>query len=102
MTLVLTSMAILFMNGQTPTFALYVPFILMLGITMIAAPGVPGGGVMAALGLLESMLGFGSLEKPLMIALHAAQDSFGTATNVIGDGAMAIFVEKIVKRKERA
>lgn len=102
MTLVLTSMAILFMNGQTPTFALYVPFILMLGITMIAAPGVPGGGVMAALGLLESMLGFGSLEKPLMIALHAAQDSFGTATNVTGDGAMAIFVEKIVKRKERA
>lgn len=102
MTLVLTSMAILFMNGQTPTFALYVPFILMLGITMIAAPGVPGGGVMAALGLLESMLGFGSIEKPLMIALHAAQDSFGTATNVTGDGAMAIFVEKIVKRKERA
>lgn len=100
MTLVLTSMAIMFMNGQTPTFGLYVPFILMLGITMIAAPGVPGGGVMAALGLLESMLGFGNLEKPLMIALHAAQDSIGTATNVTGDGAMAIFVEKIVKREK--
>ena len=100
MTLVLTSMAIIFMNGQTPTFALYLPFILMLGITMIAAPGVPGGGVMAALGLLETMLGFGSLEKPLMIALHAAQDSIGTATNVTGDGAMAIFVEKIVKREK--
>lgn len=100
MTLVLTSMAIMFMNGQTPTFGLYIPFILMLGITMIAAPGVPGGGVMAALGLLESMLGFGNLEKPLMIALHAAQDSIGTATNVTGDGAMAIFVEKIVKREK--
>lgn len=99
MTLVLTSMAILLLNGQTPTFSMYIPFILMLGIMMIAAPGVPGGGVMAALGLLESMLGFGSFEKPLMIALHAAQDSFGTATNVTGDGAMAIFVEKLIKRK---
>ena len=99
MTLVLTSMAILLLNGQSPTLAMYIPFILMLGIMMIAAPGVPGGGVMAALGLLESMLGFGSFEKPLMIALHAAQDSFGTATNVTGDGAMAIFVERLIKRK---
>ena len=66
------------------------PFIFMLGVTMVAAPGVPGGGVMAALGLLESMLGFGAIEKPIMIALHAAQDSFGTATNVTGDGAIAI------------
>lgn len=99
MTLVLTSMAILLLNGQSPTLAMYIPFILMLGIMMIAAPGVPGGGVMSALGLLESMLGFGSFEKPLMIALHAAQDSFGTATNVTGDGAMAIFVERLIKRK---
>ena len=99
MTLVLTSMAILLLNGQSPTLAMYIPFILMLVIMMIAAPGVPGGGVMAALGLLESMLGFGSFEKPLMIALHAAQDSFGTATNVTGDGAMAIFVERLIKRK---
>ena len=97
MTLVLTSMAIFFMNGQVPTLAQYIPFILMLGVIMIAAPGVPGGGVMAALGLLESMLGFGALETPLMIALHAAQDSFGTATNVTGDGAIAIFVEKLMK-----
>ncbi len=100
MTLVLTSMAIFFMNGQVPTLAQYVPFILMLGVIMIAAPGVPGGGVMAALGILESMLGFGTLETPLMIALHAAQDSFGTATNVTGDGAMAIFVEKLMKRQK--
>lgn len=101
MTLVLTSMAIFFMNGQTPTFIQYIPFILMLGVIMIAAPGVPGGGVMAALGLLESMLGFGTLETPLMIALHAAQDSFGTATNVTGDGAMAIFVERLMKRQPK-
>lgn len=98
-TLVLTSMAVMYMNGQTPTFGMIVPFIFMLGVTMIAAPGVPGGGVMAALGLLESMLGFGSVEKPIMIALHAAQDSFGTATNVAGDGAIAIIVDYIVNRK---
>ena len=98
-TLVLTSMAVMYMNGQVPTFGMIMPFILMLGVTMIAAPGVPGGGVMAALGLLESMLGFGTLEKPLMIALHAAQDSFGTATNVTGDGAIAILVDYIINRK---
>ena len=96
MTIVLTSMALIFMNGQLPTLTQYLPFILMLGVMMIAAPGVPGGGVMSALGLLQSMLGFGALQTPLMIALHAAQDSFGTATNVVGDGAMAIFIEKLM------
>ena len=98
-TLVLTSMAVMYMNGQTPTFGMIMPFIFMLGVTMIAAPGVPGGGVMAALGLLESMLGFGAVEKPIMIALHAAQDSFGTATNVTGDGAIAIVVDYIINKR---
>ena len=101
MTLVLTAMGVMYMNGQTPTFGLILPFIFMLGVTMIAAPGVPGGGVMAALGLLESMLGFGTVEKPIMIALHAAQDSFGTATNVTGDGAIAIIVDYIIKKKNK-
>ena len=99
-TLVLTSMAVMYMNGQTPTFGMIMPFIFMLGVTMIAAPGVPGGGVMAALGLLESMLGFGAVEKPIMIALHAAQDSFGTATNVTGDGAIAIIVDYIINKRK--
>lgn len=98
-TLVLTSMAVMYMNGQTPTFGMIMPFIFMLGVTMIAAPGVPGGGVMAALGLLESMLGFGAIEKPIMIALHAAQDSFGTATNVTGDGAIAIIVDYLINKR---
>lgn len=98
-TLVLTSMAVMYMRGQVPTFEMMMPFILMLGVTMVAAPGVPGGGVMAALGVLESMLGFGGIEKPLMIALHAAQDSFGTATNITGDGAIAAIVEVILKKK---
>lgn len=100
-TLVLTSMAVMYMRGQIPTFEMMIPFILMLGVTMVAAPGVPGGGVMAALGLLESMLGFGGVEKPLMIALHAAQDSFGTATNVTGDGAIAAIVESILYEKKK-
>lgn len=99
-TLVITSMAVMYMNGEIPTFGMIIPFIFMLGITMVAAPGVPGGGVMAALGLLESMLGFGAIEKPIMIALHAAQDSFGTATNVTGDGAIAIIVDYIINRKK--
>lgn len=99
-TLVITSMAVMYMNGQVPTLSQVVPFILMLGVTMIAAPGVPGGGVMAALGLLETIFGFGSIEKPIMIALHAAQDSFGTATNVTGDGAIAIIVDYLINKKD--
>ncbi|EGT3617439.1 dicarboxylate/amino acid:cation symporter [Clostridium perfringens] len=101
-TLVLASMAVMYMKGQVPTLSLMLPFIVMLGVTMVAAPGVPGGGVMASLGLLESMLGFGNVEKSLMIALHAAQDSFGTATNVTGDGAIAIIVESILKRNKNS
>ena len=77
------------------------PFILMLGITMVAAPGVPGGAVMAALGILESMLGFNEPMLTLMIALYIAQDSFGTACNVTGDGAIAVFMDAITSKKEK-
>ena len=77
------------------SFATYAGFILMLGITMIAAPGVPGGAIMAALGLLASMLGFDANMQGLMIALYIAMDSFGTAGNVTGDGAIALIINKI-------
>ncbi len=100
-TLVLASMGVMLMSGTTPTLGLMLPFIFMLGVTMVAAPGIPGGGVMAALGLLESMLMFGAGQQGLMIALHFAQDSFGTATNVTGDGAIAIIVDKIAKGRTR-
>ena len=72
------------------------PFLLafMLGVVMLAAPGVPGGAVMSAVGLLGSMLGFGDAAIALMIALYMAQDSFGTACNVTGDGAIAVLVDK--------
>ena len=77
-----------------PSLGAMLGFILMLGVTMIAAPGAPGGAVMAALGLLGSMLGFTEAALGTMIALYMAQDSFGTACNVTGDGAIALWVDK--------
>ena len=98
-TLVSCAMAIMMLNGMAISFASIFPFILMLGITMVAAPGVPGGAVIAALGLLETMLGFSQPMLSLMIALYVAQDSFGTATNIAGDGAIALMVNKISGNK---
>lgn len=94
-TLVGCSMAVMMLSGQAVNFVSYFPFILMLGITMVAAPGVPGGAVMAALGILESMLGFDSTMLALMIALYLAQDSFGTACNVTGDAALTVLSDKV-------
>lgn len=94
------AMAILIMSGEPLTFAQMGGFIMMLGITMVAAPGVPGGAIMAALGLLQSMLGFNETLQALMIALYIAMDSFGTACNVTGDGAIAIVVDKIAGKME--
>lgn len=99
MKIVSCALAIIFM-GQLPIdFPHFAGFICMLGVTMVAAPGVPGGAIMAALGILESMLGFGQAELALMIALYIAMDSFGTACNVTGDGAIAVIVDKIYSRK---
>ncbi|KOS63870.1 dicarboxylate/amino acid:cation symporter [Lysinibacillus sp. FJAT-14222] len=97
-TLVTCSLGVMLMNGMDIGFAQYVGFIFMLGITMVAAPGVPGGGVMAAIGLLQTMLGFDETMVALMIALYLAQDSFGTATNVTGDGALAMIVDRFSKK----
>ena len=66
---------------------------------MVAAPGVPGGAIMAALAPLQSMLGFGEVEQGLMIALYIAMDSFGTATNVTGDGSIAVIMDKLSAKK---
>lgn len=76
-----------------PSFLTVLPFIMMLGVVMLAAPGVPGGAVMSAVGLLGSMLGFGETAIALMIALYMAQDSFGTACNITGDGAIAVLID---------
>ncbi len=93
-TLTSCSLAIMMLEGMNFSFSSYIGFILMLGVTMVAAPGVPGGAVMAALGLLKSMLGFSPELTSLMIALYLAQDSFGTACNVTGDGALALIINK--------
>jgi Na+/H+-dicarboxylate symporter len=101
-TITTCALAIMYMSGMTAPFGQIMPFILMLGITMVAAPGVPGGAIMAALGLLSSMLGFSEAQLALMIALYLTQDSFGTATNVTGDGAIAIIIDWFAKRKVAA
>lgn len=100
MKIVACAMAIMYMSGEPVTLSALGGFILMLGITMVAAPGVPGGAIMAALGLLQSMLGFNETLQALMIALYIAMDSFGTACNVTGDGAIAIVVDKIAGREK--
>jgi len=94
-TIVSCTLAVMYLHSALaiPSFITILPFILMLGVVMLAAPGVPGGAVMSAVGLLGSMLGFGETAIALMIALYMAQDSFGTACNVTGDGAIALLVD---------
>ena len=91
--------AIVYTQGMTVTTAQWVGFIFMLGITMVAAPGVPGGAIMAATGILQSMLGFDDSAVALMIATYIALDSFGTATNVTGDGAIASIMDRLTGGK---
>lgn len=93
--IVACALALMIMNGMPYDFGMFFGFICMLGITMVAAPGVPGGAIMASLGLLQSMLGFNQEAQALMIALYIAMDSFGTACNVTGDGAIAVIIDKI-------
>lgn len=91
------AIAVLLLTGGDVSFVSFLPFILMLGVMMIAAPGVPGGAIAAAAGLLVQMLGFGDIEVGLMFATYIALDSFGTATNVTGDGAIAIIMNKVTR-----
>ena len=97
--IVACALALMMMQGMPFDFPMFAGFIFMLGITMVAAPGVPGGAIMAALGILSSMLGFGESEQALMIALYIAMDSFGTACNVTGDGAIALIIDKFFGKK---
>lgn len=93
--IVACALAIMIMHNQPHDIPLFLHFIAMLGITMIAAPGIPGGAIMASLGLLQSILGFDQEAVALMIALYIAMDSFGTACNVTGDGAIAAIVDRV-------
>ena len=100
MKIVACAIALMMMQGIGYDFQSIAGFIFMLGITMVAAPGVPGGAIMAALGILSSMLGFDDKSLALMIALYIAMDSFGTACNVTGDGALAMIIDKFFGKKE--
>ena len=91
------AMALMILEAVPYDFGMFAGFIFMLGITMVAAPGVPGGAIMAAIAVLQSILGFSEEMIGLMIALYIAMDSFGTACNVTGDGAIALVVDKITK-----
>lgn len=91
------AVAVIYMTTGSLSFLDMIPVVLVLGIMMVAAPGVPGGAVMTAIGLLQSMLGFDDAMIALMIALYLAQDSFGTATNVTGDGAIASLTERFAR-----
>lgn len=89
------AVALILMQGQAIDPWQITGFVMLLSIMMVAAPGVPGGSIMAALGVLESVLGFNAEMQALMIALYIAMDSFGTACNVTGDGAIALVVDKL-------
>ncbi|AEB76205.1 dicarboxylate/amino acid:cation symporter [Clostridium botulinum] len=85
--------------GTLPSVSTMILFILLLGIFAIGAPGVPGGTVMASLGLIISVLGFNDSGTALILTIFALQDSFGTACNVTGDGAIALMVTGIANKK---
>lgn len=91
--IVACALALMLMKEIPYDFELMAGFICMLGVVMVAAPGVPGGAIMASLGILQSILGFDESAIALMIALYIAMDSFGTACNVTGDGALAVIVD---------
>ncbi len=94
------ALTICLLIGLPHSMGLFIYFILMLSIIMVAAPGVPGGAIMAALAPLASILGFNDEAQALMIALYIAMDSFGTACNVTGDGAIAIAINKLFKKNK--
>ncbi|MCM1110528.1 MAG: dicarboxylate/amino acid:cation symporter [Clostridium sp.] len=101
--IVACAMALMIMQHIPYDFGLFIHFIALLGITIVAAPGIPGGAIMASLGLLSSVLGFSDAQNAMMIALYIAMDSFGTACNVTGDGALAVIVDFFFgdKRKKK-
>lgn len=95
--IVACSLAVIYTTGMDISFSQYSIFILTLAVAMVAAPGVPGGAIMTALAPLSAVLGFSQETNALMIALYIVMDSFGTATNVTGDGAIAVIIDKIYK-----
>lgn len=88
----------LMLYGTLPSVGTMALFIVLFGIFAVGAPGVPGGTVMASIGLVVSVVGFDPVGVALLLAIFALQDSFGTACNVTGDGALALMVEGVFNR----
>ena len=84
--------------GTLPSLSNMLVFIILLGVFAIGAPGVPGGTVMASLGLITGVLGFDQSGVALMLTIFALQDSFGTACNIVGDGAIAMMLTGLYKK----
>lgn len=102
MKIVACAMALMMMQHISYDFVTVIGFVLMLAISIVAAPGVPGGAIMASLGVLASILGFTEADQALMIALYIAMDSFGTACNVTGDGSLALLIDKWFGGKDKS
>lgn len=98
--IVACAIALMLMHGTPVEASNMIYFICMLGVVMVAAPGVPGGAIMAAVSVLQSILGFDANQIALMIALYITMDNFGTACNVTGDGAIALIIDKLYKKKD--
>ena len=97
--IVACALALMIMQGMPYSAGAFAQFIAMIGVTIIAAPGIPGGAIMASLGLLSSILGFSDAQNAMMIALYISMDSFGTACNVTGDGALAAILNRFFRQK---
>lgn len=97
--LAVSSIAVAYLTGMPLTFATYANFVMLQGIAAVAAPGVMGGVLMASVGLLESVMGFAPEQTALVMTLYLALDGYGPGCNVTGDGAIAIIIDKIFKRK---
>ena len=91
----------LVLYGHLPDVGTLILFVLLLGIFALGAPGVPGGALMASLGLITSMLGFDDTGIALVLTIFALQDSFGTACNIVGDGALSLMATAFNERQQK-
>ncbi len=89
-----SAIAVAYLSGIDLPFGVFASFVMLQGIAAVAAPGVMGGVLMASIGLLESVMGFGPEQTALVMALYLAFDGYGPACNVTGDGAIALVIEK--------
>lgn len=95
---VLALVTLFLFKGIIPAFTTIVTFFVYFSLTMLAASGIPGGGVIVVIPILKSILGFNDTMVSLMVTLHLLQDGLGTGTNVMGDGALMIIINNILKK----